>query len=68
MSENVIAFPVKPVEIEAANDFCDGPPVGSSAWQCLNCADDDQWDVGFAFYVTPDSICCWTCHAVQTFD
>lgn len=63
---DVIAFPVKPVDVEPANDVCDGPPLGIVAWQCLNCEDED--DQGMQFYITPDGIFCWTCRAAQTFD
>lgn len=37
-----------------------GPPVGSVAWVCRPCDD-------FAFYVTPQGIRCYRCHAVQHF-
>ena len=65
MSTKVIDFPARAVEVEPANDDGGGPPVGSEAWRCAFCQDDD--DAGFAFYITPVDVRCWTCHNPQDF-
>ena len=67
MSAEVIAFPERTAEVEPANDDGDGcgPPVGTEAWHCAYCQDDD--DAGFAFYITPVDVRCWTCHNPQDF-
>lgn len=66
MTDNVVAFPARPLEVDAANDVCDGPPLATVAWQCLECSENDAQ--GMQFYVTPDGIFCWTCRALQNFD
>jgi hypothetical protein len=58
---SVIPFPTRaPAPPE---DFV-GPAVGTDAWACNRCDDDDT---KFMFYVRPSGVYCWTCHHEQTF-
>jgi len=55
MSE-VIPFPKN----ETVEHTC-GPEVGLNAWACAYCTEQ------FAFYVLPEGVYCWECHAPQVF-
>lgn len=66
MSAQVIAFPTPPANDPAPEaEDQGGPPVGTEAWRCAFCQEHE--DLGYAFYVAPDAVRCWTCHTPQVF-
>ena len=60
---DVIPFPTRTPPQQTTDDIV-GPALGTNAWACNHCDDEDT---RFMFYVSPSGICCWTCHREQTF-
>ena len=57
---DVIPFPTRVPQ----QDDVAGPAIGTDAWACNHCDDDDA---KFMFYIGPSGVYCWTCHREQTF-
>lgn len=68
--DNVVAFQPKsapPANLHVIPDVPanheregQGPPIGVSAWSCIDCA-------SFAFYATLSGWHCYACHRPQSF-